>query len=56
MTIGSLVVLRSGGPLMTVWEINDGLCSCEWFDGCFVSKETFSEDELTELVRADSRP
>lgn len=33
ITIGSVVRLKSGGPLMTVVEenTNDGFVSCEWF-------------------------
>lgn len=32
--VGDLVVLKSGGPVMTVHYVDpDGSCSCTWFAG-----------------------
>lgn len=30
---GEVVMLRSGGPQMTVVSIDDGQAECTWFDG-----------------------
>jgi uncharacterized protein YodC (DUF2158 family) len=32
-TPGTLVMLKSGGPIMTVKEVRDNGVVCEWFDG-----------------------
>ncbi len=29
---GDIVVLKSGGPQMTVNEIDGDICHCQWFD------------------------
>jgi uncharacterized protein YodC (DUF2158 family) len=31
--IGDIVVLKSGGPKMTVYEIEEEDYYCQWFDG-----------------------
>lgn len=35
ITVGSVVRLNSGGPVMTVTELDDmeGLATCEWWNG-----------------------
>ena len=31
--IGDILILKSGGPAMTLTEIENILATCEWFDG-----------------------
>lgn len=44
---GDIVRLRSGGPLMTIKEINNDILSCRWFnsDNALNSAE-FNKDEI----------
>jgi uncharacterized protein YodC (DUF2158 family) len=50
--IGSLVVLKSGGPVMTVEEVlvlvHEAKCSyrCQWFSGKKLETGVFPEDVL----------
>lgn len=41
---GDVVVLRSGGPKMTVKWVSGSECYCEWFDG---SKPLGNNFEIT---------
>lgn len=48
---GDIVVLRSGGPQMTVFRMQERTSRCslvdtEWFVGGVLSRDTFSEAEL----------
>ena len=54
---GHIVQLRSGGPAMTVSEINDKFedddattYRCEWFKGASNERASFSEDILKMYV------
>ena len=47
--IGDLVVLKSGGPTMTVWEVDRGgapIYRTCWFVGGLIQRDAFSEPEL----------
>ena len=42
--VGDLVMLKSGGPVMTVVSVKDEKCFCEWFNtetSIFVEKANF---------------
>lgn len=44
---GDVVVLKSGGPKMTVWGINpDGVVNVNWFDGGELKSGGFGDIEL----------
>lgn len=45
--VGDTVRMKSGGPLMTVSNINDGAVYCEWFgaDGK-VARDSFRPEQL----------
>lgn len=47
---GDVVLLKSGGPAMTVSRINDGsddpTYECTWFDNDTLRREEFDEDLL----------
>ena len=45
-TIGSLVVLNSGGPLMTVEGFEPGGYRCVWFTGARLRRAVFGEAVL----------
>jgi len=49
---GDVVVLKSGGPDMTVKWVSGGECYCEWFDG---KKVTGSNFDLTSLRVAEKK-
>ncbi len=44
--VGDVVVLKSGGPLMTVDYIDDNFVYCVWFDGKEPKKQEFVSDIL----------
>lgn len=44
--IGDTVMLRSGGPLMTVTNIIDWLVMVTWFEGNNVFNNSFHKDAL----------
>ena len=48
MKVGDIVVLKSGGPQMTICEIlEDNLIACDWFDTEFnLKNHTFYKDQL----------
>ena len=43
---GAVVVLKSGGPEMTVRWTDKAECYCEWFDGKKVVGATFTTAQL----------
>lgn len=49
--VGVLVMLKSGGPDMTVdsIQLEEGLAVCSWFEGSKPMKQAF---QLTSLVRS----
>lgn len=51
---GDLVMLKSGGPTMTVRLIVDNdhaLVECQWFDGAEVRSSRFHVETLTEPAK-----
>ena len=47
-SVGDLVKLRSGGPVMTVQEVfGDESVRCQWFAGAKANSELFPVDSLT---------
>ena len=50
---GDVVQLKSGGPLMTVFEIDGNLASCRWFSG---NDEKASSFPMELLKPADLGP
>lgn len=47
ITVGDIVWLKSGGPLMSVSEVvHDRLLLCVWFDGTVVCKAQFHRDTV----------
>lgn len=44
--IGDIVILKSGGPRMTVHVIYEGEVDCDWFDGVEHMYATFAEQQL----------
>lgn len=49
---GSVVVLKSGGPDMTVKWVEGSECYCEWFDG---KKVVGSNFEVTSVRLANTK-
>jgi uncharacterized protein YodC (DUF2158 family) len=51
---GQLVSLKSGGPVMTVSAVENGLITCQWFgEGDEIQTSSFGA-ELLELVERDA--
>jgi uncharacterized protein YodC (DUF2158 family) len=51
--VGTLVVLKSGGPTMTVTSIrdqSDGVVHCEWFASNELKREAFDIVNLTSAI------
>ena len=47
MKKGDIVQLKSGGPLMTITDIEDGYAYCKWFDkNNEVKNESFPTESL----------
>ena len=46
--VGSVVILKSGGPLMTVEIVTGGVLTCVWFDGSNLMRENI-KSELVDL-------
>lgn len=44
--VGDVVILKSGGNVMTVEETEDGYVSCVWSDGKKVDRSTFPSGTL----------
>jgi uncharacterized protein YodC (DUF2158 family) len=44
--VGDVVVLRSGGPRMTVWSVSNHDIGTVWFVGDLVQRDGFDEAEL----------
>ena len=55
---GDVVVLRSGGPLMTVAsDVDEGsgeTVLCVWFEGAAVTRCEFTEDMLTRVCTSEA--
>ena len=43
---GDTVILKSGGPGMTVTEVSEGICKCTWFD----EKKTLHTEDFHSVV------
>lgn len=49
---GDLVQLKSGGPAMTVLEVNDaGMVICTWFDSKDESQEKAFKENLLKIYK-----
>ena len=51
--VGTLVMLKSGGPTMTVTGIrdqSDDIVSCEWFAGSELKRDDFDAVNLTTTI------
>ncbi|NYZ69959.1 DUF2158 domain-containing protein [Endozoicomonas sp. SM1973] len=46
---GSLVRLKSGGPVMTVINVNALTVECRWFDGATPHKAVFPKSALEQV-------
>ncbi len=46
---GSLVRLKSGGPVMTVINVNTSAVECRWFDGATPHKDVFPKSALEQV-------
>ena len=60
-TVGTLVQLKSGGPVMTVEKVytaadGDPRVSCQWFDKSKPSSEKFRPEMLKEYNPEDDGP
>jgi uncharacterized protein YodC (DUF2158 family) len=53
LTAGNVIVLKSGGPLMTIRRVEDRGAYCEWFDGSSNKGAKFS---LSQLKKEDDLP
>jgi uncharacterized protein YodC (DUF2158 family) len=53
---GNIVVLKSGGPEMTIVSATDEGFSCIWFVGKRRSRETFPAEALRKHRKASTRP
>lgn len=49
LKVGDVVELKSGGPAMTVFSINDALIYAVWYDEGQYYKETFYADALRKI-------
>lgn len=50
LIVGSIVILRSGGPAMTVVEIReDGFINARWFANDELKYDAFSKYELVKV-------
>lgn len=53
---GDLVRLKSGGPVMTIDEINFTGAICKWFDGKKAEAKTFQVASLEKTEKPDNMP
>lgn len=53
LNIGATVMLRSGGPAMTVWNIREELVETSWFVNNVSVKDAFHFTELVQVVIKD---
>lgn len=51
---GDIVMLRSGGPLMTVEDTEDGEVDCSYFVQGHLEHATFREEALVILFEGDT--
>jgi uncharacterized protein YodC (DUF2158 family) len=56
--VGDLVVLKSGGPVMTIQTVPDGtgistLYRCQWFSGKKLESGTFPPESLSPAEARD---
>ena len=56
MKIGDKVVLKSGGPTMTVKSVNDDFARCQWFDKNQELKEGGFPCDALELAKDRPSP
>ena len=46
LKVGDVVVLKAGGPSMTIYQINGNDVGCKWFDGNELKYGGFVTQEL----------
>ncbi|UEP49638.1 DUF2158 domain-containing protein [Burkholderia ambifaria] len=46
LKMGDVVVLKSGGPMMTIGSLNTQYARCQWFDGKELKHGDFGVDSL----------
>ncbi|MCW5519407.1 DUF2158 domain-containing protein [Aureitalea sp. L0-47] len=46
LKVGDVVVLKAGGPSMTIYQINGNDVGCKWFDGNELKHGGFVTQEL----------
>jgi uncharacterized protein YodC (DUF2158 family) len=51
--VGDIVVLKSGGPKMTVEKVGNGVFVCKWFDGDKAERDFFPFDTVRKVVTED---
>ncbi|WP_282111696.1 YodC family protein [Maribacter stanieri] len=50
LKIGDVVMLKSGGPSMTIYKVVRNHISCKWFAEKELSYADFEKDELEKVV------
>jgi len=55
MQVGDQARLKSGGPVMTVYEIKEDRINCQWFDGAKLKQSDFTRLMLVPHPQPDDR-
>jgi uncharacterized protein YodC (DUF2158 family) len=50
-SVGDVVQIKSGGPAMTVFQLNDGAVCAEWFSGTKHQSGIFNDDVLEIAIK-----
>lgn len=53
--LGWIVRLVSGGPLMTVDDVQAGVIRCCWFGGDYLRRDSFLADQLTRVLKVEQK-
>ena len=46
MKVGNVVTLKSGGPDMTIVQVDSDSMACHWFEGSVLRMNSYHEDAL----------